>query len=76
MNPGVAYSIMLSDGPVSKSIKSCSEHKVRSVKMCDDAEEAPPDYRCPIGKTVMSKPVILIETSITYDQHNVDRWFR
>jgi hypothetical protein len=44
--------------------------------MCNDAEEARPDYRCPIGKRVMSKSVILIETSITYDQHHIDRWFR
>ena len=38
------------------------------------APEAPPGYLCPIGLTLMAKPVMLAETGQTYEEANIGRW--
>ncbi|KAK9823849.1 hypothetical protein WJX72_005920 [[Myrmecia] bisecta] len=39
------------------------------------AADPPPELFCPIGRELMSDPVLLVETGHTYERANIETWF-
>lgn len=38
------------------------------------AQQAPPEFFCPLTMDVMEEPVVLLETGVTVDRRNLDMW--
>ncbi|GMH37551.1 hypothetical protein BSKO_05424 [Bryopsis sp. KO-2023] len=54
---------------------SLEEHANRQLLMAiNSVDRAPPEFFCPLGLTVMTNPVVLVETGVTYERESIDIW--
>lgn len=62
-------------GKVERNSPEASANEGQRPRVVSD-DEVPPDMKCPITMEIMSEPVMLVETGLSFEKAALMRWFR